>query len=68
MESLKTAVNIVAIEDYQIVEHKEDVKWDIFIRMELLEDLGSFILLNELVVLNNILFEFTKNCCCENLR
>lgn len=43
MESLKTAVNIVAIEDYQIVEHKEDVKWDIFIRMELLEDLGSFI-------------------------
>ena len=43
MESLKSATNVVAIEDYQVVAHKDVIGWDIYIRMELVQDLGSFI-------------------------
>ena len=43
MESLKSATNIVAIEDYQVVNRKDEISWDIYIRMELVQDLGSFL-------------------------
>ena len=36
MESLKGVQNIVSVEDYQVVERKEELGWDIYIRMELL--------------------------------
>ncbi len=42
MESMKSSAHIVGIEDYQIVERKEGIGWDIFIRMELLTDLGTY--------------------------
>ena len=48
MESLKTANNIVGIEDYEVIEHTGEVGWDIYIRMELLTDLGSYLELHEL--------------------
>lgn len=40
MESLKTANNIVAIEDYALRQHENKVGWTIYIRMELLESLS----------------------------
>lgn len=43
MESLKSATNIVAIEDYEVISQTEEIGWDIYIRMELLQDLGTFI-------------------------
>ena len=43
MESLKSASNIVAIEDYEVVSREGKIGWDIYIRMELLQDLGSFL-------------------------
>ena len=43
MESLKSATNIVVIEDYEVISHKDEIGWDVFIRMELLQDLGTFI-------------------------
>ncbi|MDO4616733.1 MAG: protein kinase [Lachnospiraceae bacterium] len=42
MESLKTAKNIVSIEDFQVVEREGSIGWDIYIRMELLESLGNY--------------------------
>lgn len=36
MEDLKSAANIVTVEDYKVLEHKDGIGWDIFIRMELL--------------------------------
>ena len=39
MESMKGTSNIVSVEDYKVVERKEGVGWDIFIRMELLTPL-----------------------------
>ena len=43
MESLKSASNIVVIEDYQIIPRNKEIGWDIYIRMELLQDLGTFL-------------------------
>lgn len=43
MESLKTANNIVAIEDYEVVEKKDEFGWIILIRMELLQNLGEYL-------------------------
>ncbi len=43
MENLKSAQNIVQIDDYKIMEHTGDIGWDIFIRMELLTPFDSFI-------------------------
>lgn len=43
MESLKTGMNIVVIEDYKYVEHTESVGWSIYIRMELLESLNEYL-------------------------
>ena len=44
MESLKSASNIVNIEDYQVIK-RSDVKlgWRVFIRMELLQSMGAYI-------------------------
>ena len=39
MESMKGTTNIVSVEDYKVVEKKEGIGWDIFIRMELLTPL-----------------------------
>lgn len=43
MESLKSANNIVGIEDHQVVKIEEGIGWEIYIRMELLVDLGSYL-------------------------
>ena len=42
MESLKGASNIVSIEDYEIEPDEKGIGWDIYIRMELLENLNTF--------------------------
>jgi beta-lactam-binding protein with PASTA domain/serine/threonine protein kinase len=36
LESLKSAPNIMVVEDYEIIEHEDKIQWDIYIRMELL--------------------------------
>ena len=41
MESVKGYTNIVSIEDYKIVEHRDRIAWTIFIRMELLTPLSQ---------------------------
>ncbi len=43
MDNLKGANNIVGIEDYKIIEHENEIGWDIFIRMELLTPFDNFI-------------------------
>lgn len=43
MESLKSATNVVAIEDYEVISKEDQISWDIYIRMELVQDLGSFL-------------------------
>lgn len=42
MESFKGTQNIVSIEDYRVIEKKESVGWDIYIRMELLTPLSKY--------------------------
>ena len=41
MQSLKSAANVVSIEDYMVVEGKDKKSWIIFIKMELLESLPN---------------------------
>ncbi|MCR5011621.1 MAG: protein kinase [Lachnospiraceae bacterium] len=41
MSQLKGHTNIVSFEDTQIIEHKDSIGWDIFIRMELLTPLNN---------------------------
>lgn len=43
MESLKGIQNIVSVEDYKVVEKKDSIGWDIYIRMELLTPFNSYI-------------------------
>ena len=43
LTSLKTAGNIVSIEDYKIVRHEDGVRWSVYIRMELLESLTAYL-------------------------
>lgn len=43
MESLKGIQNIVSVEDYKVVEKVDEVGWDIYIRMELLPPLNTYI-------------------------
>ncbi len=43
MESFKGVQNIVSVEDYKVVEHKDEIGWDIFIRMELLMPFNTYI-------------------------
>lgn len=42
MSNLKGCENIVPFEDYSIIEHHEDIGWDIHIRMELLTELSEY--------------------------
>lgn len=42
MDSLKGTTNIVSIEDFKIIEKKEEIGWDVLIRMELLDDLNVY--------------------------
>ena len=42
MQALKGAPNIVEIDDYKIEESVEQVRWTIYIRMELLTDLNRY--------------------------
>ena len=50
LETLKGVTNIVSIEDYQIVPHEEEIRWDIFIRMELLTQFNEFTFTKKLCV------------------
>jgi len=43
MQSLKSAPNIVMIEDYQVIDKENDIGWDILIRMELLTPFTEYI-------------------------
>lgn len=43
MESLKGNPHIVSIDDYKVVEHTGDTGWDIYIRMELLTPLQTYL-------------------------
>lgn len=43
MESLKGTANIVNVEDFTVIESKEGPHWDIYIRMELLTPLNSYL-------------------------
>ncbi len=42
MESLKGVQNIVSVEDYKVVEKKNEIGWTIFIRMELLTPFNKY--------------------------
>ena len=43
MESFKGVQNIVSVEDYKVVEKKDEIGWDIYIRMELLTPFNSYV-------------------------
>lgn len=43
MESLKGVQNIVSVEDYKVTEKPNGIGWNIYIRMELLTPLNSYI-------------------------
>jgi len=43
MESMKGNTNVVSVEDYKVLEKTDGIGWDIFIRMELLTPLNSYI-------------------------
>jgi len=43
MESLKGIQNIVSVEDYKVVKKVDEIGWDIYIRMELLTPLTTYI-------------------------
>ncbi len=43
MESLKTADNIVSIEDFQVLDNPNKTQWEIYIRMEFLTNLGDYL-------------------------
>jgi len=43
LTNLKTAGNIVSIEDYKIIPHENGIGWTVFIRMELLESLSTYL-------------------------
>lgn len=43
LESLKSAKNIVGIEDFKVIERQGEIGWDILIRMEYLTPLSQFL-------------------------
>lgn len=66
MESMKSANGIVGIEDYKVVQ-REPLKWEVFIRMEFLEDLQTYLERHpmtgrEVVQMGIDLCEALKNC------
>ncbi len=42
LEQLKSAGNVVNIEEFEIQERQEEIGWDIYIRMELLKNLNEY--------------------------
>ena len=42
LEELKSAGNVVNIEEFEIQERKEEIGWDVYIRMELLKSLNEY--------------------------
>ncbi len=42
METLKGVQNIVSVEDYKVIEKKDTIGWDIYIRMELLTPFNNY--------------------------
>ncbi len=42
LESLKGVENVVSIEESKVIEHTDGIGWDIFIRMELLNDFNAY--------------------------
>lgn len=42
MSELRGHGNIVTIEDYDVIEHTDEIGWNIFIRMELLSPMNIF--------------------------
>jgi serine/threonine protein kinase len=43
MESMKGTTNVVSVEDFQVLEKKEGIGWDILIRMELLTPFDEWV-------------------------
>jgi len=43
MESFKGVQNIVSVEDYKVIEKKNGIGWDIYIRMELLTPFNAYL-------------------------
>lgn len=43
MESLKSALHVVGIEDHAIIEKRDEIGWKIYIRMELLQSMGNYL-------------------------
>jgi serine/threonine protein kinase len=43
MAKMKGYTNIVSYEDHMVIEHKDDIGWDILIRMELLTPLKEYV-------------------------
>ena len=48
MSELKGQTNIVSYEDHSVIPHKDQIGWDILIRMELLTPLNEYIAGNEI--------------------
>ncbi len=72
MESLKTASNIVSIEDCQLEPQENGPGWELYIRMELLESLPSYmerkpLSLDEIVKLGIDICEALKACETKNI-
>ena len=42
LEKLKSAGNVVNIEEFEVQERKEEIGWDVYIRMELLKNLNEY--------------------------
>lgn len=43
MDTFKGVQNIVSVEDYKVVEKKDEIGWNIYIRMELLTPLNNYL-------------------------
>lgn len=72
MESLKTASNIVSIEDCQLEPQENGPGWELYIRMELLESLPSYmerkpLNLDEIVKIGIDICEALKACETKNI-
>lgn len=44
MQELRDAPHVVRIEDYQLIERTDEVGWEVYIRMELLESLSKIVM------------------------
>ena len=62
MVSLKGAPNIVTVENYKIVEHEDDIGWDIYICMEYLTPFTDLIKQNKLI--EKAVAKLASDICC----